>query len=185
MVSAYPCISQLVNKEHMTALLGSVQTDTEYCDGLLRQIIAAALLPTIKLSVGGSTGASPPAAPPGVWMLKVGGVNNGLGVAIVADGDVGAAIHHIITHAPLPPAAGLPSYLLQRYVTDPLLLRGRKFHARVNVLAGACVHTGIPGSRSERMLNAFDCSWCLGRLRTSGCHLSRGIRTVCNGRLGQ
>lgn len=73
----------------------------------------------------------------GVWALKAVATNNALGVYFSTAADLRATI---ATAAAEMAAAGddrstLGAWVLQKYVDAPLLFRGRKFHARVNVLA--------------------------------------------------
>ena len=70
------------------------------------------------------------AAPAGArWILKPSLANKAAGIAIV-DGAAAAAAHVCD-----PALRGVGVWVLQRYVAQPLTLRGRKFHLRVYALA--------------------------------------------------
>ena len=78
----------------------------------------------------------------GAWILKASNVNNAEQVYAFASLDVAeAVVGRIVDASPsVPsggkgPAKGGSSWVVQEYIDRPLLLRGRKFHIRVNVLA--------------------------------------------------
>ena len=68
------------------------------------------------------------------WILKEANTNNALGVRLVPRDSVSDTLAAMV-EAGRRDGCGDNDTILQRYISRPLLLRGRKFHIRVNVLA--------------------------------------------------
>ena len=68
------------------------------------------------------------------WVLKEASTNNALGLRFVSRAELRALLRPLFMPTP-GPAAPIPRLVAERYVVSPLLLEGRKFHLRLNVLA--------------------------------------------------
>ena len=82
-------------------------------------------------------GSAAPTTPSG-WILKQGQVNNALGLLVFRD--VAELVSLLVDSGEKDNGTDKNSFacttksVLQEYIVDPLLLDGRKFHLRVNVL---------------------------------------------------